>query len=70
MSIQEELRRRYERVRKKSKPGEGKRFAALEGAVGANPKVRSPGAVAAEIGRRKYGKGRFQKMAARGRAAA
>jgi len=30
-------------------------------------KVRNPGAVAASIGRKKYGKGKFQKAAAQGK---
>lgn len=36
--------------------------------TGKSRKVRTPGALAAWIGRKKYGKARFQKMATRGRA--
>lgn len=60
------LRQAYETARKTSKPGEGKRFKALERSVAAGG-ARDPGAVAAAIGRKKYGKKRFQKMAAAGR---
>ena len=42
-------------------------FAAVEKSVAKNPKVRDPGAVAASIGRKKYGKEKFQKMAAAGK---
>jgi len=62
--------------RKKQKVGSGKRFKSLVGKLrrkkgrtrtGKSRKVRSPKALAAWIGRRKYGKKRFQKMAAAGR---
>lgn len=42
-------------------------FAAVEKSVAKNPKVKDPGAVAASIGRKKYGKEKFQKMAAAGK---
>jgi hypothetical protein len=42
-------------------------FEKVEKAVSKNPKVRDPGAVAASIGRKKYGKEKFQKMAAAGK---
>lgn len=42
-------------------------FAAVEKSVAKNPKVRDPGAVAASIGRKKYGKAKFQKMASAGK---
>lgn len=55
---------------RKPKLGSGKRFAKLKGNLarrrGKN-KVSSPGGLAAYIGRKKYGKAKFQKMAARGR---
>jgi hypothetical protein len=41
-------------------------FKAVESSVAKNPKVRDPGAVAASIGRKKYGASRFQKAAASG----
>lgn len=56
-------------------PGGGVRFAALRSKLakrrgrthtGRSRKVRDPAALAAWIGRRKYGKARFQQMAAAG----
>jgi len=47
--------------------GEGGRFAALEAKLDKRPSVTNPGALAAYIGRKKYGKSRFQKLAAKGR---
>lgn len=41
-------------------------FKAVEKSVANNPKVKNPGAVAASIGRKKYGKKAFQKAAATG----
>jgi len=55
------------RKRKKAKLGTGARFRALKKKLGRRKGIRTPGALAAWIGRRKYGKRRFQKMAARGR---
>ncbi len=59
-------RRAYERAAKTSRPGEGKRFETLAKAAAASG-AENPEAVAAAIGRRKYGKERFQRMAAAGR---
>ena len=59
-------RRAYEKARKTSKPGEGSRFKAVAKAAKAGG-AKNPAAVAAAIGRRKYGKAKFQKMAAAGR---
>lgn len=42
-------------------------FNKLKGQIAKRGGVRDPGAVAAAIGRRKYGKARFQRAAARGR---
>ena len=55
--------------RKAKKPplGTGKRFAAVERSVAKSGKVSNPAAVAAAIGRKKYGKAKFQAMAAKGR---
>lgn len=50
----------------KPKLGSGARFKALKKKL-AGKGVRNPGAVAAFIGRKKYGKARFQKLAAKGR---
>lgn len=56
----------YEKVKGNSKPGSGKRFKALSKALEAKG-AETPEALAAWIGRQKYGKERFQKMAAKGR---
>jgi len=50
----------------KAKLGSGKRFAALKSSIAAKGNVKNPGAVAAAIGRKKYGKAAFQKLAAKG----
>lgn len=52
---------------KSMKLGGGGRFAALKAKLAAKGGVSNPGAVAAAIGRKKYGKKRFQKMASKGR---
>lgn len=48
--------------------GGGGRFQALEHKLGHREGVHNPGALAAYIGRRKYGAARMAKMAAHGRA--
>ena len=53
-------------AKKRAKLGTGKRFAELEAALAARG-ARDPRALAAWIGRSKYGKARFQKLAAAGR---
>lgn len=47
--------------------GSGGRFAALSSALSARKGVENPGALAAYIGRKKYGKEKFQGLAAKGR---
>lgn len=47
--------------------GSGKRFSALTAQLAKEPNVRNPKAVAAAIGRKKYGKKKFQKLSAKGR---
>lgn len=47
--------------------GQGGRFAALEDKLSDEPGVDNPGALAASIGRKKFGKDKFQNMAAKGR---
>ena len=47
--------------------GGGGRFAKLKGKLAKKPGIYDPGALAAKIGRKKYGKESFQKMAARGK---
>lgn len=49
-----------------AKVGSGARFSALKSKL-SHKGAKNPGALAAWIGRRKYGKKRFQKMAAHGR---
>jgi hypothetical protein len=56
----------YEKVKASSKPGEGSRFKALTKALAAKG-AKNPAALAAWIGRKKYGAKRMAKMAARGR---
>ena len=42
-------------------------FKKLKGQLAGKPGIRDPGAVAAAIGRKKYGKRRFQAAAAKGK---
>ncbi len=51
----------------KPKLGSGKRFAKLEKSLAGKPGIDDPGALAASIGRKKFGKKRFQKIAAKGK---
>ena len=51
---------------KSMKPGGGGRFEKLSGEL-KRKGVKDPDALAASIGRKKYGKAKFQKMAAKGR---
>ncbi len=66
IAARRKARQEYERAAKTSRPGEGKRFAAIARAAAAGG-AENPEAVAAAVGRKKYGKERFQKMAAAGR---
>lgn len=66
LSERRAARKNYEKVAKTSKPGEGSRFKAVERSAAAGG-ATNPGAVAAAIGRKKYGKKRFQEMAAAGK---
>jgi len=56
-----------EKEEKKPPLGTGERFKKLKAKIAAKGKVKDPGAVAAWIGRKKYGKARFQKLGAKGR---
>lgn len=47
--------------------GQGGRFAALKAKLARRGGVTNPGALAAYIGRKKFGKKRFQKLGAKGR---
>lgn len=59
-------RRDYERAKADSEPGEGSRFKALTKSIAARGNVRNPAAVAAAIGRKKYGSKRFAQMSRHG----
>lgn len=52
---------------KKPKLGSGARFRKLEQSIAAKGEVDNPAAVAAAIGRKKYGKKKMEAMAAKGR---
>ena len=54
---------RQKRVQKTAKLGSGARFRALESSISARGGVKNPAAVAAAIGRKKYGASRFQRLA-------
>ncbi len=56
----------YEYAKKHSAPGEGGRFKAMKNLL-ASEGAKSPGGLAAYIGRKRYGKAKFQKMASAGR---
>lgn len=61
---------RRKRYKPRGKVGTGARFRRLKRTLArrrGKRRVRRPGALAAYIGRKKYGKRRFQRMAARGR---
>ena len=51
----------------KPKLGSGARFAALKSKLASRPGVTDPGALAASIGRKKFGAAKMAKMAAAGR---
>ena len=53
---------------KKPRLGSGARFKQLANKIARKGNVDNPGAVAAAIGRRKYGEEKFQKMAEKGKA--
>jgi len=60
------LRSEYESARRRYRPGQGGRFKAVAKAVAAGG-ARDPEAVAAAVGRAKYGPARMAQMAAAGR---
>lgn len=49
--------------------GTGQRFAALKHKLSERPGVTNPGALAAYIGRKKYGNDRFQELSEHGKSA-
>jgi hypothetical protein len=51
----------------RAKPGAGGRFRALERKLSHQKGIKDEGALAASLGRSKFGKAKFQKMAAKGR---
>lgn len=51
----------------KAKLGSGQRFSALTQQLAQKPGVTNPDALAASIGRKKYGKTRFQQLSAKGK---
>lgn len=51
----------------KAKLGTGERFEQLRSTLAKKPGIKSPSGLAAFIGRKKFGKARFQKLAAAGR---
>lgn len=65
--LEQALSERTYNVRKKGKLGSGERFDTLKRSIAAKGGVDDPAAVAAAIGRKKYSKERFQKMAAAGK---
>lgn len=54
-------------MEKKSKLGSGKRFARLKAALSHESGIKDPGAVAASIGMKKYGKEKMEHMAQKGK---
>jgi hypothetical protein len=63
------LRRVREKTMAKKKPklGTGKRFKSLKQKLARKKGVSNPGALAAAIGRKKFGKKKFAKLSAKGR---
>lgn len=51
----------------KAKLGSGARFKALKNKLSEEPGVTNPAALAAAIGRKKYGKAKFQRLATKGK---
>jgi hypothetical protein len=51
----------------KPKLGSGARFAALKSELASRPGVTNPGALAAYIGRKKYGASRFAELSRKGK---
>ncbi len=54
-------------LKSKGKLGSGQRFASLKAKLGKEKGITNPGALAASIGRKKYGKAKFQSLAAKGK---
>ena len=67
LALSTRLGREHAQVIAKTKPGAGTRFASLKAKLAEKPGVKTPGALSAWIGRRKFGKVAFQRMAAKGK---
>lgn len=65
-AVRKSARAAQKRAQKTAKLGSGKRFTALKKSIAASG-ARNPGAVAAAIGRKKFGAKKFAKMSAAGR---
>lgn len=59
---------REEKMAKSTKPGGGGRFEVLENQLSHKKGITNPGAVAASIGRKKYGAKKMASFSAKGRA--
>lgn len=66
LAMSTKLGKAHARVMKKTKPGTGKRFASMVGVL-KKKGAKNPKALAAWIGRRKYGAKKMASMAAKGR---
>ena len=66
LKVRRRTRKAAQRATKTAKLGSGKRFAAVEASAKAGG-ARDPGAVAAAIGRKKFGAKKMGRMAAAGR---
>lgn len=66
LKVRRATRKQQQRVQKKAKLGSGKRFKAVAKAAEAGG-ARDPEAVAAAVGRKKYGQKKMTKMSVAGR---
>jgi hypothetical protein len=60
-------RRAYQHAKDTTEPGEGSRFETLKESIASEGTARDPGAVAAAIGRKKYGSAKFAQMGRKGK---
>lgn len=54
-------------MEKKPKLGSGERFKKLKASLARKPGIQDPGALAASIGRKKFGNAKMQQMAVKGK---
>lgn len=67
-AVVKKARRAYAKAVKTSKPGEGKRFSTLQKSIEAEGKSpKAAAAIAASVGRKKYGAKKMGSMASKGR---